>query len=300
MQPRPDFARYAVQHPDGRYLYHLTGTNQWGFNKEILADGQPMTRLGSSSWWSTDHEAERITLITPGRPTVTGYELRDTDALSVRYPATLTPDEWNDRLADADSTDVEMTLHRLYHAVTTDTDPVETHDDGPFTVIGAGELPAADGPTWTVNLIDQITQRPEYARLFPGRLDGLRQHLMDVIKRMPRVQHVLNDFQSRPGVYVSLRVPFEQPEAVWRPDISNRTGKTLKTGRHHQVLVDHTLTLPIPYSIGADNYETARAEWDRQVEYWTGVVAAANVVACNHCGGSGYLGDSPDQYRTPR
>ncbi|HEY5834931.1 hypothetical protein [Streptomyces sp.] len=290
----PDFARYAIRHPDGRWLYHLPRTDPHT-TIAILADGQPLTQIGTTHWWATDHEATRITTVTKTSPKTTKYVLEDPDTASVKYPAELTVEQWQERRQLNGGTTPER-LWELYRSITVEQPPTETHIDGTFTVLEGGEPPAPGGPTWTVNLLDSITQRPEYQHLFPGRLHGLREHIIALIKRMPRVTHCFDGFQDSTAVYVDLRVPYEQPETRFVRDISHRTGKTLKTGRNRPVTVSRTLHLPIPTTVTGDNYAAALAEWDRQVAFWTQAVADANVAACNHCRGTGHVPTGAEQY----
>lgn len=302
MDVRPDFARYAVRHPDGRWLYHLKEADRNGLIA-VLAEhadnpgtGHPMTRLGErSAWWSTTAEAVRITLLVNRGRLVTGYRLNDPQAASVKYPATLTVEEWAERREEATGAEIDR-LWSLYSSVAIPQEPAEMTAEGPFLVLEGSERPPADGPQWSTNLVDAITQRPEYQHLFPGRLIGLRKHVMKAINRLPQVQHCFDGFQGDPRVYVSLRVPYEKPETYWSADISSRTGKPLKSGRTKARTVERTLHLPIPTDVPGDNYVAALAKWDRQVEFWLAAVTDASVAACNHCRGTGHV---PTGYGTP-
>lgn len=295
---REDFARCVLRHPDGRWLYHLPTTLKWNA-PSALADGQPMTRIAEKSpWWSADHEATRITLVTANRPKPTGYFLRDTDALSVRYPAELTVEEWTDRIAGA-SDGEEEALYRLYRVETADQDPTETHIDGPFVVLDGTEPPAPGGPDWTVNLVDAITQRPEYRHLFPGYLSGLVEHVYKKINTMRYVRYCFNGFQGVPGIHVTLEVPFEQPVTRWQANLGRKL-QELKSGRNVPVTVTRKLILPVPNRVSGLTHAAALAEWDRQVERWTGLIAEASVAACNHCHGTGHIPVGAEQYEGQR
>lgn len=303
-----DFARCTVRHPDGRWLYHLPGADAHDITavlaEHATAPGEPatrhpMTRIGQGKWWATDAEATRIILLKQPTPLATGYILEDPETASVRYPATLTVAEWQDRREDATSAERER-LWDLYKSVTEPQDPFEEPVDGPFVVLDGTEPPAPGGPPWTVNLVDAITQRPEYAHLFPGYLSGLCAHVKNLIDRIPGVKYNFDGYKGVPGLHVTIQVPFEQPVTRWRADISHRTGKTLKTGRTVPVLVDRCLILPVPNRIAADNYAAAIAEWDAQVAYWTTQVKEAAVAACNHCHGTGHVPSSAEQYDARR
>jgi len=251
---------YALKHPDGRWLYHLpkpdafkTPGNQLRINEitGVLADGQPMEKL-HGDWWATDHEATRLTMTAQPAPKTTGYQLTDPDTESVKYPATLTPDQYLDLSDDYED------LWRLYTAVREDQPVVEHVYDGPVMVLEGREPPTPDEPQWVAQLPHALTERREYMHLFPGHIPGLDDHLMRVFKGMQYVDFVGSNFQGRPGVHVSLKVPYDQPRTEWRAN-TGRNGKPLKSGYHVQVTVNRRITLPIPSRVAGDTYEQALA-----------------------------------------
>ncbi|MGP3737976.1 hypothetical protein ACTWJ9_33235 (plasmid) [Streptomyces sp. GDS52] len=282
---------YALKHPDGRWLYHLPkpDTFRYATDFAVFADGQPMTAL-HGDWWATDREATRLTATAQPRPKTTGYRLKDSSVESVRYPATLTVEQFNDRVDDD-----EDSLWSFYTSVAEEQPPLEHVYDGPVMVLEGREPPAPNEPQWVAQLPHVLTERPEYRHLFPGHIPGLLSHLMRVFKGMPRVEHVFHNFQDRPGVYVSVRVPYDEPRTEWRA-YTGRKGQPLKSGRNVHVTVSRSLTLPIPDRVAADTYDQALALWEQQVEHWTGVVEAASVAACSHCDGKGYVVDGSKNY----
>ncbi|MFE9812348.1 hypothetical protein [Streptomyces sp. NPDC005548] len=285
---------YALRHPDGRYLYHLPTPDEFRYTQHTgaFADGQAMQAL-SSGWWAADREATQITATALPQAKTTGYKLRTPDVESVRYPATLTPDAWEYRTEDEDN------LWELYTSVKEEQPPaIEYVYDGPIQVLDGREPPRADEPQWVASLPHVLASRPEYLHLFPGHIPGLTTHLMKVFEAMPRVQHVFVNFQNRPGVYVSVRVPYDEPQTTWRADIG-RKGQKLKSGRTVPVMVSRSVTLPISDRVAADTYVEALALWEQQVAYWTGVVEEATVAACSHCDGKGYVPHGSEQYSRP-
>lgn len=299
--PAPDFTSYALRHPDGRWLYHLPASTDYDVTG-VLAEhpgtppgGRAMTRISERSpWWATDAEATRIILVKRQRALITGYAINDADAASVRYPAELTAEDWDTRRNQATEAERER-LWSLYTSVTVPQDAIEQYIDGPFPVLEGAEPPAAGGPAWTVNLLDSITQRPEYQHLFPGYLTGLRKHVVALIKRMPRVQHCFDGFQDSTAVYVDLNLRYEKPETLWVPN-TGRNGKRLKSGQRVERTVSRTLHLPVSDIVAGPNHAAALAEWDRQVSFWTQTVTDATVTACNHCQGTGHVPSGSEQY----
>ncbi|MFD8384323.1 hypothetical protein ACFV2X_38375 [Streptomyces sp. NPDC059679] len=293
----PDFAHYAIQHPDGRWLYHLPGDTQWGQPQRtgVYADGQPMTQLTKDSpWWVTDHQAQRITATYQPNPKTTGYTLKDPDTASVRYPARLTVDEWKARREDATDDEHER-LWSLYQSVVEPQDEYEEEIEGSWVPLEGSEPRDSDSLPWIVEIAYGITQRPEYAHCFPGYIDGLRDHLHKLIKHRHGVRHCFDGYQGQPGLHVTLEVPFDKPVTRWQARIG-RNGQKLKSGRDVPVTVDRRLVLPVPPRVHGPNYATAQAEWEQQVEFWLGIVEEASVKACNACGGTGHVPDGAEKY----
>lgn len=292
--PTPDFAHYAVQPPDGRWLYHLPTKTDWGTPKRtaVYADGQPMTQLAdNSSWWVTDHFAERITATYQPNPKTTGYTLKDPDTASVRYPARLTVEEWAAR-REAATGDEHDRLWSLYSSVEEPQDEHEQEIEGPWIPLEGSEPRDRDSLPWTVDLSHSITQRPEYAHCFPGYIDGLRKHLCKLIERKHGVRHC---FDKPNGLSITLDVPFEKPVTRWEARIGAR-GQNLRSGRDVPVTARRELYLPVPSRVHGPNYAAAAAEWEQQVEFWLSIVEEASVRACNACGGTGHVSDGAEKY----
>ncbi|MEU1099327.1 hypothetical protein ABZ389_39795, partial [Streptomyces sp. NPDC005877] len=114
-------------------------------------------------------------------------------------------------------------------------------------------------------------------------------------KTLPHVPHVFDNFQNEPGVYVSLRVPYDPPRTRWQAATGAR-GQKLKRGHTVPVLASRSLNLPIPYRVTGPDYETALADWKQSIEFWTGIVREASVKACGACDGTGYVADGSETY----
>ena len=293
---------YALKHPDGRWLYHLPtpdafGTPGFGSRAKVTgvyADGQPMEQL-HGDWWATDHEATHLTATAQPNAKTIGYRLTDQTAESVRYPATLTVEEWAER-RDRESD----TLWTLYTNVHEDQPALEYVYDGPVMVLEGREPPGPGERQWIADLPHVLAGRPEYLHLFPGRIPGLRAHLHEVIKAMPGIRHCFDGYNNFTGLHVVVEVDFDKPQTRWVADISRRTGKPLKTGRNVRHTVTRNLNLPVPAAVTADTYEQALAAWDQQIEFWLGVVRDAAVKACSACGGKGHVDHGSEKYNARR
>lgn len=286
--PVTTLPRYALHLPDGRWAYYLPEPDgRPGLRSGIFADGEPMNRLvplvdAKGHWYVSDRHAERITAVYQPSPRTIGYKLSDPKALSERYPAELTVEEWNDRSGRHEE------YWALYDRVTEDLEPVEHVYDGPFMPLEGRQPPAPDEPQWRAALPHELTQREEYRHLFPGHIPGLKDHLAILIKAMPRVQYCFVDYQNTKGIHVTVKVPFDQPRTTFVHN-TNRHGRKLKSGRTVQIMVDRSVDLPVPAAVYGDNYDAALAEWQQQVEYWLNQVTEASVAACSACDGKGYV-----------
>ncbi|MGW2740540.1 hypothetical protein ACWC4D_40905 [Streptomyces sp. NPDC001288] len=283
---------YALKHPDGRWLYHLPKPDTFPNIRDITlnADGQPMEKL-HGDWWATDGEANRLTITGQPSPKTVGYQLRDPSAESVRYPATLTVEEWQER-RDHESD----TLWTLYTNVTEDQPLLEHVYDGPVMVLEGREPPGPDELQWIAEMPRMLASRPEYLHLFPGQIPGLRKHLHEVIKAMPAVEHCFDGYNGYTGLHVVVKADFDKPVTRWQANLSRRTSKPLKTGRTVPVRVTRNLNLPVPVAVVSDNYEQALAAWDEQVEFWLSVVRDATVRACSACNGTGHVEHGSEKY----
>lgn len=281
--------RYALHLPDGRWAYYLPEPQpRPGTRTGLFADGNPMSRLeplveAKGNWYVADHHAEQITATYQPPAKTLRYHLKDDTALSQRYPAALTAEDWNERSERNDE------YYTLYTRVTKDLPPVDYVYEGPYMPLVGREPPRYNAePSWRAELPHELTQYPEYRHLFPGNIPDLRNAVAERIKEMPRAQYVSVDYNGFPGVHVSLRLPFEEPRTHFVAD-TGRNGRAKKTGRTVQTMVDRRLQLPVPSAIYGPNYETALAEWEVQIAYWVAQVDEASVAVCSACGGHGFV-----------
>ncbi|WP_433357838.1 hypothetical protein ACQP25_44535 (plasmid) [Microtetraspora malaysiensis] len=281
-------SRYVLVH-DGLWMYHLGQEFAEAFARVVYsrreqitahADGQPMTRLNAPGWWAADHEATEITITIPLSPRTIGYTLDDPAAESTRFPASLTPEQYN--ALNEDDDDI---LSRMYSPVREDVAPETVTVTGPWTPLEAS-TPAADGHPWHAALPSALTQRPEYLHLFPGELRGLRAHLEKLIEAMPDVRFCFN---KEGRLDVTVEVPLHLPEHFW---VKPSRGRKYQ----RQVTVTRRLSLPVPDRVPGPDRASAVRAWDEQVTHWTGVVAAASAKACNTCRGTGHVPDGSTEF----
>ena len=289
--------RYVL-HDDGTWFYYLTEPRARYAPPgiEVLADDEPMHACELDGWWRATHEATAISVVRPQPDRTTGYRLADPDAVSARYPASLTVDEYTER-RNASEAEGEV-LYRMYERDTEPMPPTVEEISGPWLRLD-GTPPAQDGRTWTAKLPAELSYRPEYLHLFPGYMPGFRDHMSELLKRQPHVQYVF-DWKSGGQVYglqVTLQIPFDQPVREQRPAL-NRNGTRSRSRKPRTVAVTATrrLDLPVPFRIDAPNRAAAVAEWNRLEADLLAVVADASVVACHACRGHGYVIDGSTNY----
>ncbi|MER5302213.1 hypothetical protein ABT039_22520 [Streptomyces lasiicapitis] len=282
--------RYALQLPDGRrWAYYLPDPERPpGTRTGLFADGDPLHRLEPLAdpkgfWYVGDRHAERITATYQPQPKTVGYRLADQSALSERYPATLTVGQWDERAGAG-----HEEYWELYERVTEDQPEVQHVYEGPFRPLEGRQPPSLDEPQWRADLPHELTQRPEYRHLFPGHIPGLKQHLAELIKEMPRVHCCFVDYHGISGIHVVIRVPFDEHRTRFVPNVG-RNNRPLKSGRTVPVLVDRRLDLPVPEAMPGDTYAAALVEWEHQVTFWLRQVEDAAVDACSACEGKGYI-----------
>ncbi|MEY9839525.1 hypothetical protein [Streptacidiphilus sp. EB103A] len=300
MTAAADFEQYALALPDGRWLYHLPPERGQAHQLiEMRADGQTMTRWNAGShWWATDRQAQCLTALLQPGPEIIGHRLREPDAVSERYPGELTPEQWRDRQA-VGSREERDVLYELYSPLSRDQEPTEHELPSPVRVLEGCEPPGPGDPPWVASLPSSLANRPEYLHCFPGRIPGLRAHVKAQVQAMRHVAYCFDGSAGEPdGLYVGIRVPFDRPKSRWQPD-RGRRGQDLKRGREVPVLAEQRMYLPVPADVVAPTYGEALAAWHQQTAFWIDIARAANVKACNGCGGRGYVLDADKHAGAP-
>lgn len=292
----------CIAHPDGRFLYHVSDSEGRVVKSTPrvlvfgqLADGTSgtMDALPRDGWYASRLRLHSITISVANPNTTVRWELEDTDAESVRFPRTLTPEEFSAHPSNGDSD----LLYEMYRRVTEEADPTVTTYEGPFPVMEGGEAPdlTAHPSRWVTDLPHALAGHPEYGHLYPGRLHGLKHYLHQVIGAMPGVQFCFKDRDGRRGLNVTVQVPYDPPRSR-RVRNTGARGQELRTFRDVPEYKRREVDLPVPEWVTGENYEDARAKWDEAVEHWTGIIRDLGVTACGHCGGTGHADTGVTKY----
>jgi hypothetical protein len=284
-----------VLHHEGSWFYYL-GEHKWNAERgTVLADGQPMEPCEQRHWYRAGHEAAVLAIRRPASGVITGYRLDDPDAASVRYPLTMSAEEYDQRR----NVDDEDALFGLYSPVTEPGEPVTEEIPGPWLRLD-GEPAPKDGRRWTAELPYEMSCHTEYRHLFPGFMPGFREHMETVIKALPRVRFVFDGSHhasQRCDLEVTLEVPFDRPQSEYRParNLDGSVSRSRK-GRTVPVTATRKLEFAAPQRITGQNRAEAAAEWDRREAEILAAVAGASVAACSACHGTGYIATGAERY----
>jgi hypothetical protein len=227
-----------------------------------------------------DHKLTTVTWT--GRPVsrTLGYELADPAAVSEKFPASITPDEFR-ALAEED----EDLAWRLYRRVAEDR-PGEQHaaDFTHHQVLANGGLDEHTQYRWYNGVGHELFAPFEHLR--PGQLHGVWDYVAEVLRPLPHVKTVYTN-GTEIAVYLSL--PWDEPQTWWR-DRYGVNGKKLR-GQEKVVSthVDKRLELRLPRAIFADSKAAAVAKLDRLIADTVEAVRGMNVTACSTCKGHGYI-----------
>ncbi|MFB8236161.1 hypothetical protein ACFC58_06375 [Kitasatospora purpeofusca] len=301
LAPRDHFAIRDTA--TGRLFYYvpheLVRHTSYHSDFSLHAEGRPMERLSDSgNWWIATVAAATLSASWTPSPVTTSFRLRDPATESKAFPATLTPQEWDDlrtRYRDA--------AHDLYQAVTEE-QPRQWEDlpGGPWRIL-EGKAPPVDGDNrWVADLPQALINHPEYRWWLPGKLTGLRSAVLETARKLPQVDS-WRTTDPRTGDLVQAKVvvevPFERPVTTVRTHDA-QTGKKLRRPVTEEVKARFPMHLPIPDAVTGETYALALEAWQEAYDHWTDVIAQqAGASACNTCGGHGYVPRSPAKYATP-
>lgn len=229
---------------------------------------------------------------------VIGYRLRDADAVSAKFPATLTPAEWSTRTATYDDT-ADSPEYALYDRIT-EKIPGELVQVDQIIDLGDGSPAPQDGLTWTAQLPYELQHHPELLHRFPGRLTGFRAAVIDALKRLPFMapgfaQSAARESDGRPGcVDVYTHVAYEPRRTRFVHD-TDRRGNKLKRGRDVVETTRLEVSVRVPATIEGPDRATAVETWHRTMaEIIAEVTEALTPAPCAHCKGTGIVSRAAD------
>lgn len=243
------------------------------------ADGRPMTHT-RGQWWSHPTLTETVVGVREGLRSVSGYRIDDQAAVSQRYPARLTVEEYRQR-EEGDSA-----LEGLYSA---EWEPgvLERFEFArtQFVDLGAGDPEPDDGLTWVANLPYDLEKHSEIRHLFPGKLTGFRSALAARLNQIPGVSVYT---QGKFEVYA--KVGYHRPIQQWQ-------GRRLRSGGRSKVrgqTVEETVTRRESYSPPAEipggDRAAAVASWNAEMARWVDAITdMATARACAVCKGTGVV-----------
>jgi hypothetical protein len=295
-------------HETPRLSLHDTsdGNDQWYYllphiagQAAVIADGAPMIQTQATGWWAIDREVESIEIATPGHPRILGWQLRDQGAASLLYPPTLSVEEFEKR----DSERNDDFLRSLYERITEPGAPSVTVIEGPWTRLD-GIPDYHRDYTWHADLPTELRTHPEYRHLFPGRLYGFREALIERVKLIPGVQYALdrktsNGLNSSGWVDITVSVPFDPPQFIHEP-ARNQDGKVSRSRPGRDVQQHHHWRLSVYalHTIEGTTKEEAVQRWVAEmVHVVSQVEEATKSPACPHCDGSGIV--RPERAEVP-
>jgi hypothetical protein len=241
------------------------------------------TRRG---WWNAPVRPVRVRLRgKPGRR-VESYALIEAVYPSREYPATLSVEDYRERVYNDDAL-MDERAQAFYEAVYVDVPPTEAILTIGDLLVLEGAPEPSDGLTWTARLPFGLQHHREYLHLFPGEFrEDFRQIVHDAIEKLPDVKYCFLPSIHHRGQFieVTVTVPFDPPQMTTGPR-TDRRRKPLTVER----TVDVKVQVTVPSRISGTNRATAKAEWDRLLDGALAEVRGASVKACGCCDGRGFV-----------
>jgi len=271
---------YMVAHPDGNGWYYLVPDN-YGYHSWLADDTAMTSHPGNGRWKLSTHRADRAVVgVKSGTVNVLSYALKDPATLSERFPAELSPADW-----DALSESEREIRWPLYGRVTEDI-PGERIEHPAEKVIdlGTGEPVPTDGLSWHAELPYELAHHGEVRHLFPGFLDGFRAALC------ARLRSLGYDAYDHSTFSVSTRVKYSPKREKWTGALLRSGGRSKTKGAVLEEWATRRVEISPARRIAGNTRAEAVAEWSLQLERWVRAVQEwAEPRECGHCNGTGLV-----------
>jgi hypothetical protein len=249
--------------------------------------------VGAADWYRTPGAPQLLTATRTGKQVRTGWKLDNPAAASDVYPEFVA--EGSRR--DEDTSAFTALYSPVYERAA---DEVMTVGLDGMVVVAEGAAPApADGLTYTANLLEELRRHPEVVHLFPGRLVGFREAVVEAINTQPYMHstggglfsgsHASVD-RDRPGFVVAHRsVPYEPRHTRI---VHDELGRGRRSRRGREVVESKRLDvrLQVPSAIAGKNRAEAVEKWHAAMaEILAEVEEALTSAPCWHCQGTGVV-----------
>lgn len=234
-----------------------------------------------------DHELGEI--VYHGSPSreLESVTIKDESYVSAKFPATLTAEEYRSRCVCDSNDDCEWCeiRYKFYNAHYVDR-PGKRYtldfSDYVFLANGVDEYPEY---AWSTSAHQTVLFSDGFHHLRPGVLPHVRTLLQDVLKQLPNVKNVYD--QKEFSVYVAM--PWSEPKTEYRPRTDYRGRKLKGTTAHTIATIEKRYEISVPYAITGETKAEAMQKWFDLRDRWVAFFIEANVSACSHCDGYGYI-----------
>lgn len=265
---------YVLRDPDTGWLWYHLGRAPFGATSvygiptsgwETVADSVELTEGARAGWYSTGIEISEARWVIQTRPEILYWRLRDGLPPETRAALAeeITPDRYSE-VVHEDDPDDDGSLARLWRAayVAVHGEPgqrEEIVDLTDATVLDGSPSPGLpEGATWVARLPYELGNHREYLHLFPGRLEGLRDAVVDALDAIPGI----SAHKHRWAVYAKTH------------------GKTRS--------LDPSPLRAAPLHVEGANLAEALGKWHRTIEEYVEIAERyVRADACARCGGDG-------------
>lgn len=250
---------------------------------------EPLVEGHERGWWLAPNAFDPVTSVIdvwspPGREIV-GYSRTH---VVEGYPEALSEDEYRRRAEDDDL------VGSIYEAVYEPTPPTRTPVEGPWLVLDGEPPPPDDGRKWTADLPWALRTAPQYRHLFPGRLEGFREHVAQALAALGDVTAYPASGKSTVTVYVKISLPRLEPVAWQRPpSFEGLSARERRRARERydspRETTSRSLEMPVPSGVEGANLAEARRRWDEMTEQFVSFVRSLIASPCPTCQGRGFV-----------